>query len=337
MGIVYEATQQVLGRRVAVKVLLGHATANATSRERFLRESRAVAKLQHPNIVPIYSIGEDGGVPYFVMALVDGSGLDQPRKPKADRETEIHEIVRLGIQAAEALAFAHAQGVLHRDVKPANLLLDSTGKVWLVDFGLARLADDLSITSTGNLPGTLRYLAPECLDNDGDARGDIYGLGLTLYELLLGRPGFAETNRVRLLRQIHDEVPEAPRKVDPSFPADLETILLKSIAREPDRRYASAQDFADDLGRFLDGRPILARRVGFAERSAGWVRRNRAVTALSLSSLILGLVAAYFLMLYLLSPPPPLPRDPRPRPGLLNRLFGPRHGPPPPPPLQRFD
>jgi serine/threonine protein kinase len=337
MGVVYEATQHVLGRRVAVKVLLGHATANVTSRERFLRESRAVARLQHPNIVPIYSIGEDGGIPYFVMALINGPGLDRPIELESDRNAQIRKIVRLGIQAAEALAFAHDQGVLHRDIKPANLLLDATGKVWLVDFGLARLADDLSITSTGDLPGTLRYLAPECLDNDGDARSDVYSLGLTLYELLLGRPGFAETNRVRLLRQIHDGIPEAPRKIDPSFPPDLETILLKSIAREPERRYKSAHEFAEDLARFLDGRPILARRVGVLEQMSRWLRRNPAVAALSLTSLILGVIAAYFLTLYLIRPPARFPGDPRPGP--LFRRFRPRNNgqPPPPPPLRRFD
>jgi serine/threonine protein kinase len=157
----------------------------------------------------------------------------------------------------------------------------------------------------------------------------VYSLGLTLYEILLGRPGFSETNRVRLLRQIHECTPVPPRQIDPSFPADLETILLKAIAREPSSRYGTAGEFAEDLTRYLDGRPILARRAGAVERATSWVRRNRLVAALSTTSVLLGIVASYFVtshLLHLLGPPPPPRLGPPPF----------RDGRPPPPPPRRF-
>lgn len=325
MGIVYEAVQQPLGRKVAVKVLPRHALSDDTNRQRFFREARAIARLQHPNIVPIHSLGEQDGLPYFVMRLIDGHGLD--RLPSTLPEAPVaraRRVAELGRQAAQALAYAHSQSVLHRDIKPANLLLDSSGTLWLADFGLAKLSDDLSLTSTGELPGTLRYVAPECLNSEADERSDIYSLGLTLYELLVGRPAFPDTDRVRLLSQINSHQVVPPRKLAPALPRDIETIVLKAMERDPSARYATATDLADDLARFLDGRPV-ARRATHAEREVRWARRNPLVATLSATSIVLAVIAFIFIRFYILAPPPP-PPDPL---GLGPGGPG-RPGPPPP-------
>ncbi len=343
MGVVYEAIQEPLGRRVAVKVLPGRASADGRGRERFLREAKAIARLTHPHIVPIHALGEQDGTPYYVMPLVDGAGLD---RVLADAGANVpHDtlgrarwVAELGVQAAEALAHAHEQGILHRDIKPANLLLDSTGTLWLADFGLAKLADDLALTGTGELPGTLRYLAPECLAAEPDARSDVYSLGLTLYELLAGRPAFGETDRIRLLHQIQWEPVEPLRNSSPDVPRDLETIILKASAQDPASRYAAAAELAEDLARFLDGRPILARRASRWERLARWRRRNPVVSALAALSIVLGLFGGYFFALYLAAPhprpgePPPLRAGPPPRPGEPGFDGPPEPGAPPPPP-----
>ncbi len=376
MGIVYEATQEPLGRRVAVKIMPRHAHSDIKGRKRFYREAKVVAKLQHPHIVPIHAIGEQDGLPYYVMAYIDGAGLDQllanPGKiiPK-DVAARAKWVARLGFQAADALAYAHSQNVLHRDIKPANLLLDSAGQIWLADFGLAKLADDLTLTASGELSGTLRYLAPECLRDRADARSDIYSLGLTLYELLLGQPVFLELDRVRLLHQIeaHQVVP--PRRLNSALPRDIETIILKAIAREPSARYATAAALADDLQRFVEGRPIKARRTSVAERVVRWGRRNPVVAGLMGSSMVLGLLFAYYFRLWWMAPPharPPvrglddspagvsgemLPPDWRPGdlpPGLTREMLPPnwqpgdpipkkgrRHPGPPPPRKSAFE
>jgi serine/threonine protein kinase len=351
MGIVYEAIQEPLGRRVAVKILPRHALADERSRERFLREAKAVARLRHPHIVPIHALGDQDGMPYYVMPLVDGSGLDRllsdpetPSPAPADPVERARWVADLGRQAAEALAHAHAEGILHRDIKPANLLLDSAGTLWLADFGLAKLADDLALTGTGELPGTLRYLAPECLRDPPDARSDIYSLGLTLYELLVGRPAFGETDRVRLLHQIQWQPVAAPSGLVPGLPRDLETVILKASAPEPSSRYASADALADDLTRFLEGRPILARRTSAIERLDRWRRRNPVVAALAALTVALALFGGYFFALFLNAPPsrrpggppPPGKEDPGfdgpPEPGLPPP---PRPGQPPPPPFRK--
>lgn len=305
MGIVYEAIQEPLGRRVAVKVLPRPSAADPRSRERFLREAKAIALLNHRNIVAIHQVGEWENVPYFVMELIEGMGLDHPPAGPKGGLPRAKWVAGLGIQAAEALAHAHGQGMLHRDVKPANLLLEPSGHLRLTDFGLAKLADDLSLTDTGGLPGTLRYLAPECLDADGDARSDLYGLGLTLYEVLLGRPAFTESNRVRLLQQVRDAEPAAPRSIASDVPLDLETILLKTTARDPNGRYASAAELADDLRRFIEGRPILARRIKAGERLARLVKRNPLVSALTTATVSFGMISLVFVGLYVTAPPMP--------------------------------
>jgi eukaryotic-like serine/threonine-protein kinase len=189
-------------------------------------------------------------------------------------------IARIGQQAATALAYAHSQRVLHRDIKPANLLLDVAGTVWVTDFGLAKEEGD-DLTHTGDVVGTLRYIAPERFSRRADPRSDIYSLGLTLYELLTLQPAFPETDRVRLVHAVTHREPEAPRRLDPRIPRDLETIVLKAITKEPNGRYARAEDLQDDLSRFLLDQPIQARRASGWERTWRWCRRNPMVASLA--------------------------------------------------------
>ena len=189
-------------------------------------------------------------------------------------------VARIGLQVAEALAYAHGQGVLHRDIKPSNLLLDRDGNVWVADFGLAKATGTDDLTHTGDIVGTVRYMAPERFHGESDARSDLYALGLTLYELLALRPAFDESDRASLMRQVTQEDPPRLRRLNTRVPLDLETIIHKAIAREPGQRYGSSKAMADDLARFLDGRPIMARRVSTTERVYRWCRRNKAVAAL---------------------------------------------------------
>jgi serine/threonine protein kinase len=195
-------------------------------------------------------------------------------------------VARLGMQVAEALDYAHGQGVLHRDIKPSNLLLDTAGTVWLTDFGLAKAADADDLTNPGDVVGTLRYLAPERLEGRADPRSDVYGLGVTLYELLTLRPVLDDANRARLIERVRSEKPPPPRKLDPRIPRDLETIVLKAMAKEPPERYPTAAALVEDLRRFLADRPIRARRSTVREQTWRWCRRNPAVAAL-LAALIL--------------------------------------------------
>jgi hypothetical protein len=183
-------------------------------------------------------------------------------------------VARVGVQVAEALAHAHGQGILHRDIKPSNLLLDARGTVWVTDFGLARAEGGEALTATGDIVGTVRYMAPERFDGWSDPRSDVYALGATLYELATLRPPFRDADRLKLIQQVLHEEPVPPRKLDHRIPRDLETIVLKSIAREPGQRYTTAEQMAEDLRRFAADRPILARRLGTAERSWRWCRRN---------------------------------------------------------------
>ena len=185
-----------------------------------------------------------------------------------------HSVARIGIQVAEALGYAHGQGTLHRDIKPANLLLDTQGNVWITDFGLAKGHDSEDLTHTGDVVGTLRYLAPERFQGKGDARSDLYALGLTLYELLTLRAAFNESDRSKLVHQVMHEEPPPPRKLNPLVPRDLETIVLKAISRAPAHRYQSAAEFADDLRCFMDDKPIHARPVSETEKLWRWSRRN---------------------------------------------------------------
>jgi len=336
MGVVYEAEQESLGRHVALKVLPTHAVPDPRHRQRFKREARAAARLHHTNIVPVYGVGEQDGLHYYVMQFIRGLGLNdvlaelkQLRKwPRAgtvdpsgendpsaaavarslltgqfgaDRPeradsapvaaaastlTDVHlpgqtegstlsgagrqywnSVARIGLQVADALAFAASQGVLHRDIKPSNLLLDTRGTVWVTDFGLAKAETDAeNVTHTGDVVGTVRYMAPERFEGRADVRSDLYALGLTLYELLTFRPAFAEVDRNKLMAQVMHDQPPSPRKFDQNVPRDLDTIVLKAIARDPEHRYQTPADLADDLQRFLDDRPIKARRLNLAQR-----------------------------------------------------------------------
>ena len=228
-----------------------------------------------------------GNEPSSKVSPLDGSG---PLEPQANQPetTYYRSIARVGLQVAEALAYAHSQGILHRDIKPSNLLLDADGTVWVTDFGLAKTEGADALTQTGDVVGTLRYMAPERFDGWSDPRSDIYSLGVTLYELLTLHLLFEEPNRARLIQRVAHEMPPAPRKLQPKIPRDLETIVLKTIAKEPARRYLSADDMADDLRRFLADRPVKARRTSSAERLWRWSRRNPAL-AVSLSTLFMAL------------------------------------------------
>src|SRR5262245_7620714 len=201
-------------------------------------------------------------------------------------------VARIGLQAAEALHYAHTRGTLHRDIKPSNLLLDLQGTVWITDFGLAKAADEADLTRTGDVVGTLRYMAPERFRGTSDQRSDVYGLGTTLYELLTLGPAFVGTDRERLIHQITQSEPPRPSKLNPEVPRDLETIVLKAIDREPSHRYQTAGELAEDLQRFLDDRPIRARRAALGERAWRWCRRNPSLAGLTAVAAALLVVVA---------------------------------------------
>ena len=320
MGVVYEAEQISLGRRVALKVLPFAAAIDPKQRQRFQIEAQAAAQLHHPHIVPIFGVGCEGGIHYYAMQFVEGRSLaaivhdlrssgdapadSEPRlesSSSVDRDREYcRKVARLGADAADALDHAHGLGILHRDIKPANLLIDGHGAVWITDFGLARYHSDLSLTGTGDVVGTLRYMSPEqALARRGvvDQRTDVYALGATLYEMLTLRPAFDGRDHHELLRQIALEEPVRPRRLNPAIPRDLETIILKAMAKDLPSRYMTAQDLAADLGRFLDDRPIVARRPGPLERAVRRTRRHwkQAVTAAAIVAiaLIVGTVVTW--------------------------------------------
>ena len=225
------------------------------------------------------------------------SSVGQPARRSADSLARsdpdrpfYRSVARIGIQVAEALEYANRQGILHRDVKPSNLLLDTHGNVWVADFGLAKTAEADDLTHTGDILGTIRYMAPERFAGQCDARSDVYSLGLTLYELLALRPAFEASDRHELMGRVLHEEPERLRKLVPGVPRDLETIVAKAMARDPAERYATAAALAEDLQRFVEDRPIRARRVSAAEQAWRWCRRNPAVASLA-AGLLLALVA----------------------------------------------
>jgi WD40 repeat protein len=216
------------------------------------------------------------------------SGTTQLSLVEAGRRGFYRSLANVGRQVADGLAYAHGRGIVHRDIKPSNLLLDTEGVVWITDFGLAK-GDDEGLTQSGDILGTIRYMAPERFRGEGDVRADVYALGLTLYELLTLRPGFESTDRLRLVEQIKTEEPIKPRTLDTRIPRDLETIVLKAIEKEPKARYQSAEAMGDDLGRFLVDEPIRARRVSAAERCWRWCRRNKAATGFLVASAVAAL------------------------------------------------
>ncbi len=453
MGVVFEAEQVSLGRRVALKVLPRQMSSDRIVLERFRREARAAARLHHTNIVPVYDVGQDGDVRFYAMQFIQGQGLEavitelrrlrdragpepkiraaflrpslrpsgehsrrdiegstlaeavkvspvlqsiltgrfDPRGPcpelvgaspsmlaevlavgrarakesaidfflgsraaefdpalaraqtenaKADetngpkrmhppapassrsgsssssstilpggtqlssvdsrRRAFFRSLAQIGRQVAGGLAYAHARGIVHRDIKPSNLLLDTEGVVWIADFGLAK-GDDDGLTQSGDILGTLSYMAPERFRGEGDARADIYALGLTLYELLTLHSGFHSSDRLKLIEQIKTDEPQKPRALDARIPRDLETIVLKAIEKDPKARYQSAQEMGEDLGRFLADEPIRARQISASERYWRWAGRNPVIailggvlTAVLIASTVGSMVAAAY-------------------------------------------
>jgi hypothetical protein len=436
MGVVYEAEQISLRRRVAPKVLPRKVSSDPMILERFHREARAAARLHHTNIVPVFGVGQDRDVNFYAIQFIQGQGLDtviaelrrlrerseskaengaapgvqtpplctehpgqgleepkadeclklspvvqsiltgrfdrpgicpelsgasrsmlavglapatgteggvacvalagtetaraaedgevaasrtQPPAPAssppgaaasssathsagsqlssvdADRRGFFRSLAQVGRQVTGGLAYAHGRGIIHRDIKPSNLLLDTEGVAWITDFGLAK-GDDEGLTQSGDILGTIRYMAPERFRGQGDARADVYTLGLTLYELLTLRPGFDSTDRLRLIEQIMTEEPRKPRAIDGRIPRDLETIVLKAIEKDPKARYQSAEAMGEDLGRFLADEPIRARQVSAIERGWRWCRRNKAAAGFLAASAVAALALVGFVV-----------------------------------------
>jgi eukaryotic-like serine/threonine-protein kinase len=361
MGIVYEAEQESLGRRVALKVLRTHRLHDPKVVLRFHREAKAAARLHHTNIVPVFGVGEHDGAHFYVMQFIQGLSLDavlaevrriaaatkpagpsgalgppfspitrgnltvadlaqslatgrfapaQLTEPGSSIEMPLscdgadgssvtlpghtafsaatdanrqyaRSVARVGLQVAEALDYAHQHGVLHRDIKPSNLLLDAHGMVWVTDFGLAKVATEGDLTCTGDIVGTVRYMAPERFEGRCDARADVYSLGLTLYELLARRPAFESEDRLALIRQVTKEEPKALRQLDPTIPRDLHTIVHTAFAKDPEDRYATAAELRDELERFLAERPIRSRPISPPEHYWRWCKRNPGLAAVS--------------------------------------------------------
>ena len=313
MGVVYEAEQLPLGRRVALKVLPSTASLDPRNRQRFQLEAQAAAILHHEHIVPVFGIGFDQGVHYYAMQFIDGRSLTELIRglrrdvtsgsrvnPSASDRRHWRAVAHFGLQAAEALEHAHDLGVIHRDIKPSNLLIDDRGHLWVTDFGLARvLQANPDVTATGDLVGTVRYMSPEQARGDKgviDPRVDIYALGATLYELLTLEPAFNASDRQQLLRQILHEEPVPPRRLRPSLPRDLETIVLKAMDKEPRSRYRSSSEMAEDLRRFLDDRPVRARRPSLLDRAAKWSRRHRTPVLTAATTLFLTLAVSTVLL-----------------------------------------
>ena len=282
MGVVYKARQVNLNRIVALKMILAGQLAGEDDVKRFYTEAEAAAKLDHPGIVPIFEIGEHEGQHYFSMGYIEGSSL---ANRVADGPLPPREAAEMVVKIAAAVEYAHQQGIIHRDLKPANVLLDANGQPRVTDFGLAKqMKVDSGLTGTGQILGTPSYMPPEQAAGKSDEIGpaaDVYALGAILYCLLTGRPPFQSSNPMDTLLAVLDQEPVPPRQLNAQTPWDLETIALKCLVKSPPRRYATARELADELERYLAGRPILARPVGRVERAWRWCKRNPVVASLS--------------------------------------------------------
>jgi serine/threonine-protein kinase len=292
MGVVYKARHLRLNRTVALKMLLDGPYARPEEMERFSREAEAVAGLRHANIVQVYDVGDLDGRPYFTMEYVEGGTLAQKL---AGTPQSSDQAAALVAALAEAIQVAHQSGLVHRDLKPANILLTADGTPKVTDFGLARRLEGGGLTLSGVPVGTPSYMAPEQGRGHRDAIGpavDVYALGAILYELLTGRPPFRAETAAATLQQVLAEDPVPPSRLNHRVLRDLETICLKCLHKEPTRRYSSARELADDLGRFQQGKPIRARVPGVAERAVKWARRRPATALLALALLVLLSAAA---------------------------------------------
>jgi WD40 repeat protein len=289
MGVVYKARQVSLKRIVALKMILAGQFASPAEVQRFRTEAESAAHLDHPNIVPIYEVGDHEGQHYFSMKWIDGGSLASRKQLAADPRTAATLLERV----ARAVHHAHQRGILHRDLKPSNILIDGQGEPHVTDFGLARRVEaESGITQSGAILGTPSYMAPEQAraEKGLSTAVDVYSLGATLYELLTGRPPFQAATPLDTLLQVIEREPENPRSLNPRADRDLETICLKCLEKDLSKRYRSAEAFAEDLERWLNGEPIQARPVGTAERAWRWCRRNKAMAA-ALSGVALLLVA----------------------------------------------
>ncbi|MBI4617134.1 MAG: protein kinase [Planctomycetes bacterium] len=283
MGIVYRAKQARLDRLVALKVIRAGAGASPENIERFHREARAAASVQHDNLVAVHDIGRHGDLHYFSMELIEGESLAHPLSRERPTHARSAQIIR---DAARGMAAAHARGILHRDLKPANILVGKNDRVWVTDFGLVKqIGDDSSLTQSGAVFGTPLYMPPEQAMSDREKMGptaDVYSLGATLYQGLTGRPPYdPDPDPIRVLAKVATREPIRPRRIDPTIPADLETIVRVAMDRDPRRRYPDAGELAGDLDRFLANEPIRARPPGAFRRLVLWSRRRPAAAALA--------------------------------------------------------
>lgn len=288
MGVVFKARQQTLRRTVALKMILSGRLADTVEINRFRREAQAASRLQHPNIVSVHEIGEHDGRQYFTMDYVEGHSLADEIREESMAPQRAASLVQI---VAEAVQFAHEKGTLHRDLKPANILLTTDDSPHVTDFGLAKILDEVDeesraeLTASGQILGTPSYMSPEQAAGKQNLVGpasDIYSLGAILYACLTGRAPFVADSPVDTLMQVIHQEPVSPRQLNPAVPVDLETICLKCLNKEPGKRYESPQELADDLERFLEGRPVLARPVGSIERGWRWTKRNPVVATLLL-------------------------------------------------------
>ena len=293
-GVVYRAHQKSLNRIVALKVIGLGPWATEAHLKRFRREAEAAASLDHPFIVPIHEVGERDGCCYFSMNFVEGGQLDEVVR---GAPMSIRQAAELIAKVARTVHYAHEHGILHRDIKPGNVLLDTKGEPHLTDFGLARLVEaESTVTRTLDVMGTPSYMAPEQAAGNNAAVSkatDVYGLGAVLYELLTGHPPFAGGTTFETVRLVLDTEPRPPRLLNPKVDRDLSTICLKCLEKDPKRRYSSALALAEDLEHWLKHEPIRAKRSGFFTHTRKWMRRKPAIAALNAALVALATAIAW--------------------------------------------